>query len=152
MNNTHQGIFIRDACLEDIPAMASLLGELGYPTSDEDMRNRFTPIALHPDLRTFIADINGTPIGLLGLSRNWAYERNGIYVRVLVLVVSSACQGRGVGWTLMNRAEEWAREIGAVRMIVNCANREERVKAKAFYQHFGFELYSSGYVKNLLDS
>jgi GNAT superfamily N-acetyltransferase len=144
-------IIVRDASLSDIPAMASLMVELGYPTTEEDMRMRFTQIADHPDMRTLVAVANGSTVGLLGLSKNWAYERNGLYVRVLALVVSSAHRARGIGWKLLRSGEDWAKQIGATRMIVHCGNREERVRAKAFYQLFGFELNSSGYVKNLID-
>ncbi len=149
MNNT-PGVILRDAHLSDVSAMASLLVELGYPTSDVDMQNRFSQIVRHPDMKTLIAEIDGTLVGLIGLSKHWAYERNGIYVRVLALVVSDAHRGQGIGWKLMTSAEAWANEMGAVRMVVNCGNREERIKAKAFYQHFGFELNSSGYIKKIL--
>ncbi|MED2971909.1 hypothetical protein P4361_06445 [Fictibacillus sp. B-59209] len=41
---------------KDIPELADLMGELGYPTETKAMEERFTKIAVHPDYHTIVAE------------------------------------------------------------------------------------------------
>jgi GNAT superfamily N-acetyltransferase len=83
------------------------------------------------------------------MARNYYYEQNGIYVRVLALVIAQGFRQHGIGRQLMKASEEWARKIGADRILLNCGNREERKIAQLFYQKIGYQIKSSGFVKNL---
>ena len=140
-------ITIRDAKPNDLVALTSLMNELGYPTEKEEMEVRMEHINLHPDFRTFIADFNSHVVGFMGLSKNFSYEENGIYIRILALVVHKSARGNGVGFELIKTVENWAKEIGANRIILTCGNREERNVAHIFYRKMGFEIQSTGYIK-----
>ena len=53
-------LVIREATQSDIPAIASLMSDLGYPTTVETMTERLTPILRNPDHRTFVGHpVNG---------------------------------------------------------------------------------------------
>ena len=142
-------IIIREAALTDILALAELMNELGYATSIDEMKSRFENIKNHKDYKTFVATDNTAILGMVGLSKNYSYEQKGIYVRVLAMVTRSKFRKNGIGKKLMDVAENWASEIGANKVLLNCGNREEREIAQLFYKKIGYQVRSSGFVKKL---
>jgi GNAT superfamily N-acetyltransferase len=72
----------------------------------------------HKDYKTFIAAIDKQILGMVGLTKNYFYEQNGIYVRVLVLVTSSEFRQTGIVKKLMVKAENWTKEIGAETVLL----------------------------------
>jgi len=142
-------ILIRHATAEDIPALALLMNELGYPTTVAEMQSRYTLMQNHPDYATWMAVCDNQVAGMIGLLRNIYYEKNGIYIRVGALVVHKAYRNLGLGKALLQKATDWAIELGASHILLNSGNREERKAAHAFYQHLGFEPKTTGFVKTL---
>jgi len=140
---------IRPAVEVDIPELASLMNELGYPTSTQEMRIRYMALAAHPDYTTWVAEMDNQVIGMIGLIRQLYYEKNGIYIRIGALVINSHYRKKGIGKLLMQKAGEWAVETGASQVLLNSGNREERKDAHAFYQHLGFEPKTTGFVKTI---
>ena len=144
-----QNIIIREAGTDDIPALAEFMNELGYNTTMDEMRTRFENIQNHIDHKTFLAITDTEISGMVGVSKNYSYEQNGIYVRVLALVTQSRFRHKGIGKKLLEAAENWAREIGAEKVLLNCGNREERTIAHLFYKKMGYQVKSSGFIKKL---
>jgi GNAT superfamily N-acetyltransferase len=140
---------IRPAIEDDIPALASLMNELGYATTTQDMRVRFMALAAYPDYTTWVAVCNKQVIGMIGLIKQLYFEKNGVYIRVGALVIDSHYRRKGIGKLLMQKADEWAAETGAGQILVNSGNREERKDAHAFYQHLGYEPKTTGFVKTI---
>jgi GNAT superfamily N-acetyltransferase len=146
---TAENIILRAATKADCTALSVLMTELGYPTTPAEMITRFENIENHADYRTIVAIAGQKVIGMLGATKNFFYEKNGIYVRIVVLVTDSSYRKKGVGKLLVDDIQNWAKEIGAGSMLVNCGNREEREEAHQFYKNKGFTVKSSGYVKML---
>ena len=140
-------IIIREAKPTDVAALTELMNELGYDTTMDEMKTRFENIQKHNDYKTFIAVEDTEILGMVGLSKNFSYEQNGIYVRVLALVTRSSFRQKGIGKKLMDVAENWAKEIGAEKILLNCGNREERAIAQLFYKKIGYQIKSSGFIK-----
>ncbi|MEQ2528315.1 GNAT family N-acetyltransferase [Bacillaceae bacterium CLA-AA-H227] len=140
---------IRKANIHDIPALASLMEQLGYPTTIESMNLRFRHIELNPDYHTFVASINGEVVGMIGLIKSFYYQLDGVYVRIVALVVDSRYRNEGIGKSLVEQAENWAKSLGAIGMSVNSGNRPERVNAHRFYKNMGYVDKSTGFAKSL---
>jgi N-acetylglutamate synthase-like GNAT family acetyltransferase len=140
---------IRQATAKDIPALAELMNELGYPTTVVDMQQRFELLQSHADYLTWVAVFNNQVVGMIGLIRNIYYEKNGLYIRVGALVVNKAFRKMGLGKCLLQKATDWAIESGITQIYLTSGNREERIAAHAFYKHLGFEPRSTGFVKTL---
>jgi GNAT superfamily N-acetyltransferase len=143
----YKQINTREAAMTDITALTDLMNQLGYPTTKDEMNSRFTNIQHHEDYKTFVATADSQVVGMVGMTKGYFYEQNGIYVRVLALVTNTECRQHGIGKQLMEAAENWAREIGAGTILLNCGNREERKVAQQFYQKIGYQIKSSGFVK-----
>ena len=140
-------IITRQATMHDVAALTSLMNQLGYPTTVEEMQIRFENISLHEDYRTFVAVYNENIAGMIGFVKNIFYEKNGSYIRIVAMVVDKLYRKKGIGTQLMQRAENWALELNINTMILNSGNREERKEAHFFYQKLGFEQKSIGFVK-----
>lgn len=127
-------MIIRRATDADAPAIASLAGELGYPTEPAQMRVRLG--ALHPDddaLFVAVAGVAGIGWAHVAALRVVVSEP---YAELRGLVVASALRSRGVGARLLAAAEEWTRERGLTRIRVRSNVIRERTHA--FYERHGY--------------
>ena len=138
---------IRDAADADAPQLAALMSELGYPTTDVKMTKRLSPIGADPNFRTLVAETASVVIGVAGVGIAPFYERNGMYGRLLALVVAEAYRSSGVGRALVNAAEAWLVQRGATAMVVGTAHHRER--AHRFYERAGYKSTGIRYVKEL---
>ncbi|AKM18320.1 MULTISPECIES: GNAT family N-acetyltransferase [Bacillaceae] len=141
---------IRKATSNDIPELASLMEQLGYPTSVEQMRIRFSNIESNPSYHTLVAEYDGKVVGMIGLCTGVFYELDGSYVRIVALVVDSNYRSKGIGRKLIEEAESWAKRQGAISIGVNSGNRTERLTAHQFYINMGYEQKSIGFAKKLI--
>ncbi|PRX78908.1 putative N-acetyltransferase YhbS [Bacillus sp. V-88] len=140
---------IRKVTQSDVKELAILMNQLGYPTSLNEMKLRMAQIDSTPDYLTLVAEVKGKVAGMVGLTKGYYYEMDGCYVRIVALVVNSAFRNMGIGHELVSEAERWARHIGAKGIGLNSGNREERLKAHAFYRRRGYVAKSTGFAKNL---
>ncbi|WP_425433662.1 N-acetyltransferase family protein [Natribacillus halophilus] len=140
---------VRKATVNDAAECAELMQHLGYPTTAQKMETRLREITSHPDYHTLIAVHDGKTVGMIGLIKSFFYERDGIYVRIVVNVVDNNYQNLGIGKSLMQAAEHWAKTIGADVMALNSGDRSERSNAHMFYKKYGFAEKSVGFVKSL---
>lgn len=140
---------IRKATSQDIDKLASLMGELGYPTTREQMHIRFHNIEAAPDHYTLVADYEGEIVGMIGFHTGFSYNDDGIYARIIALVVDSNYRSKGIGKLLLTEAENCARNLGATGIGLNSGNRSERERAHQFYKDRGYSAKSTGFVKSL---
>jgi len=137
------GISIRPMVAEDVPDVAVLTGQLGYPSTEEQVRRRFEALR---ELRfgdVFVAE--SEPDGVVG----WLYVALQVTIEgdagaeVWGLVVDESLRGRGIGKALMARAEDWARERGFrdVSLRTNIIRKETH----RFYQSLGYEITKTQY-------
>jgi len=69
-------ITIRDAKLSDVSSLAALMCELGYETTNAEMRQRLKSILRDARFRTFVAEIDNTVCGVIGTLTHPSYEHN----------------------------------------------------------------------------
>jgi GNAT superfamily N-acetyltransferase len=142
-------IYLRESLPTDLLTLASLCTELGYPTSTEDMTARTAEISLQPNSKTVVAEVNNQIVGFMGITKCLSWEQNGCFVRIQALVVSEQYRKLGIGKSLIDYAESWAKEMDAKHLVLNCGNRPERDSAHKFYSKIGFEAKSMGYKREL---
>ena len=135
-DGTSAGITVRTAGVADAAAIASLCGQLGYPSTGDDIERRLAQAGRGSDAAVLVAD--SSTDGVIGwvhiravhlLTRDACAELGG-------LVVDEAWRGRGIGGRLMAAAEDWARRQGldTLRLRSNVI----RDGAHAFYRGRGF--------------
>lgn len=142
-------MLIREFQTEDIPAITELTITLGYDTTIEQMTTRMKTIAQLDNYWTFVAVLDETIVGYIGLNKNYFWEQDGHFIRTQALVVNKDHRRFGIGQKLIEQAEKLARQINANLIVLNCGNRDERQSAHQFYPKMGFEAKSTGYFKKI---
>ena len=131
---------IRPATLEDAPAIASLAGELGYPTEAAEMRSRLGALLQSEDSAVFVGVAGVAVIGWANVAAVRLVESEP-YAELRGLVVAAALRSRGAGGRLLLAAEEWARARGLARIRVRSNVTRERTHA--FYERHGYTITKS---------
>jgi GNAT superfamily N-acetyltransferase len=133
-------IKIRPARTSDVPRLTVLSGELGYPSTEKEIRARLAKLKATSRHAVFVAETADGVIGWLHVSRDHLLE---VPVRAEVngLVVSSTARGQGAGKLLLEAAEEWARKKKCTSMSVR--SNVIRDRAHAFYEREGYEHYKT---------
>jgi len=131
------GVRVRRAAAADIPQFPELCNQLGYPSSEEEVRARFGGIDAAADHGLFVAETaDGRLAGFLHVFviRTMESEPR---AEIGGLVVDAVQRSHGVGTLLMERAENWAREHGC--KIVSLRSNVIRERAHAFYERLGYK-------------
>ena len=136
-----KGLKIRRATHADAVRIAELSGQLGYPATVAQIRQRLLRIKPTSQHVVFVAESpeNGV-IGWLHVSRQPLLEEE-IRAEVNGLVVAEGQRSLGAGAQLLAAAEDWARKHGCKGMSVRSNVIRER--AHQFYERHGYEHYKT---------
>ncbi len=129
-------VSVRPAGLADAPAMARLIGSLGYPSTADEMRRRLQAILARDDFLTLVAATGTGVVGTIGVQLCPSYNRDALTGRIASLVVDEALRGQGIGGRLVAEAERRLRDSGVHGVFVN--SRHHRVEAQRFYERLGY--------------
>ncbi|HZI89561.1 MAG TPA: GNAT family N-acetyltransferase [Candidatus Polarisedimenticolia bacterium] len=132
---------VREMTAEDAERVAALSGQLGYPSTPDQIRHRLLGIEAHPEARVFVAcDAVGRVQGWVHVYGHRQLESGGA-AEVGGLVVDEEARGQGMGRALMAAAESWARERGYERLTLR--SNVVRDEAHRFYQRLGYTIVKS---------
>lgn len=130
-------VTVRPLVAEDLERVAALCGQLGYPSTPEQVRRRLNQMADDQDSAVFVANEAG------GRVVGWVH----VYVRRLLevdqhveiggLVVEEGYRCRRVGRLLMEQAEDWALHNGCSAVYVRSSIL--RKGAHSFYRGIGYD-------------
>jgi ribosomal protein S18 acetylase RimI-like enzyme len=138
---------IRDAKLSDAPALAALMCELGYETSNAEMSRRLKSILSDPRYGTFVAEIDNEIRGMIGTLTHASHEHDDLSGKIIALVVSRKYRQSGVGRALIAAAEKDFASRNVSR--VTLTTRFERKEAHQFYEALGYLRTGFRFGKNL---
>ena len=141
------GLTIRHATIADAERIASLITELGYPTSPEQMTGRLATILGDDTYRTLVGCDGATIAGVVGTRVGPMYEMDEPYGQIMVLVIAAAYRRHGIGGRLVQAAESFFAARGARVAVVTSAHR--RADAHAFYESHGYTFDGRRYKKAL---
>jgi ribosomal protein S18 acetylase RimI-like enzyme len=131
-------IEIRSAEERDIAALARLAGQLGYPSTAEEVRERFSKTVTAADHATFVAVAPGdTVIGWIQLCEARSIESDA-RADITGLVVDAEFRSGGAGRRLVERGEEWARQRGLA--LVGVRSNVVRERTHVFYERLGYSV------------
>jgi len=140
-NGKRKELKIRRAKSDDAPRLAELSGQLGYPATTAQMRQRLRGILSASQHVVFVAESPGEGVvGWLHISRQPLLEIE-IRAEVNGLIVAEDHRSLGAGAQLMAAGEDWARKHGCKSMSVRSNVIRER--AHTFYERCGFEHYKT---------
>jgi len=140
-------VTIREARDSDAVAIASLLGELGFPTDAAAVPGRLKRMRAEGGQWTLVAERGGQVLGTATVMVRHMLSRDAPSGRVTSVVVSEAARSQGIGGALLARAEQICREAGCGALEVTSA--EHRTRAHEFYLRLGFEERRKRFIKVL---
>jgi len=127
---------IRGARPEDAAAVSRLLGELGHPAPEEEVRARLEELARLASHVVLVAESASGVVGAASAFVSPVLHRPGLVGRISVMVVAEGTRGTGVGTRLLQAMEEALAERGATRLELTSNVR--RADAHAFYEKRGW--------------
>ena len=135
------GMRVRRAISSDIPQLAQLAGQLGYPSSEDEIRARLAGIEAAPEHALFIAEsADGKIAGFLNVFVMRTIDSDA-RTEIAALVVDDAHRSLGVGKVLIEQAEAWARKNGC--RAIGLRSNVIRERAHRFYERLGYEHYKT---------
>ena len=126
---------LREARPEDVPALAELATELGYPSDAAVVSKRLHSLADQPGNRVLVAASDDGVAGWVHVFAAYRVESDG-FAELGGLVVRETLRGSGLGRLLVEAAEGWAREAGLGQMRVR--SYAVREATHRFYAHLGY--------------
>jgi GNAT superfamily N-acetyltransferase len=137
---------IRDARADDAPAIASLLGRLGYETEAAAVAPRLERLLIVGD-RVVVAVQDEDVVGLAHLHASPTLEHERPVAKIGALVVEETHRGEGIGRALVEAMEAEARARRCALLFLTAAARRE--DAHAFYRRVGLEETGTRFTKTL---
>lgn len=134
---------IRPATLGDVPLIADLNGQLGYPAPEPEVEARLEAVLASDDHAVLVATEDDRPIGWVHVAVERGLEASRVAC-LRGLIVDERHRSGGIGRLLIGAAEEWARAHGCQTVIVR--TRVTRERAHRFYRREGFELDKTSHV------
>lgn len=120
----------------DAGSVAALAGQLGYPSTPEQIRERFAILSRDPDSATFVGeDESGRVVGWAHVTGRRQLESEP-YAELAGLVVDASARRKGAGQALVSSAEAWAKGRGYPSMRVR--SNVKRAEARPFYEGIGY--------------
>jgi GNAT superfamily N-acetyltransferase len=132
-------VTVRPAKPEDVERITDLCGQLGYPSTVEQVQARLAHILLDPmHHQVFVAETAEHQVtGWIHICVLRALESDR-QAEIWGLVVDENHRSGGVGQLLIERAEAWAREHDCLAIGVHSNVIRER--AHEFYKRHGYEI------------
>ncbi|MFY9529950.1 MAG: GNAT family N-acetyltransferase [Candidatus Acidiferrales bacterium] len=131
-------VAVRAAQISDSARIAELSGQLGYPSTYDQVETRLREIQATAEHAVFVAQLaTGEVAGALDVfvMRTMEAEPR---AEIGGLIVDERYRSQGLGQRLMERADEWAREKHCAE--VGLRSNVIRDRAHAFYERLGYRV------------
>ena len=137
MGTTVTEITIRRVRPEDAEAVAELNGQLGYPATADEVRERIAALAsCEANQAVFVACRNEEVVGWVDVALT-SHLQSRPFALIGGLVVKQGMRGQRIGKRLCAEAEAWSRERGVSAVCVT--SRSTREDAHRFYLRDGYK-------------
>ena len=137
--------------ITDLSALHTLTTQLGYPSEFDEFVCRIKCLHADHNYQTLVALYDQRIIGYLGYVHQYTWESAGAFYRIQALVIDEEMRRKRIGWALICHLESLAIQHQVKRLVLTSGNRQERQTAHQFYLNMGFEIYSTGFAKEISD-
>ncbi|MGB8523871.1 MAG: GNAT family N-acetyltransferase [Candidatus Acidiferrales bacterium] len=127
---------IREALPQDYARIAELAGQLGYPSSPDEIAKRLDGMRRSNEHAVFVAQLAGEIAGWLAVFVYRVVEADA-RAEISGFFVDERYRSQRVGMHLLARAERWAREKGC--RAIGLRSNVIRDRAHTFYERHGYE-------------
>lgn len=135
--------------VDDSAALVPLLDQLGYPSSEQAIRDRLEFLLSDAAVGCWVAEDDAGLAGLLTGQLSRSIETDGPTARLTALVVDERARGQGTARLLTAAFEDWARSNGATK--AGLSSNTSRADAHSAYRKLGWTNTALGFTKDLSD-
>jgi len=128
-------MILRNAVLSDSAEIAQLTAELGYAADAKAISERLAGIVDQRNQLVLVAILEERILGWMQAHASVVLE-SGYRVEIVGLIVGKDSRRAGIGRSLVQRAELWARQLGANAIVVR--SNTKRIESHRFYPALGF--------------
>ena len=146
-------MIVREAQVEDAPKVAQLMGQLGYPITEEEMRSNIQNFFKMPWHLAWVVEEEKEIVGCVALSIGQMFHRNKKSARITAIVVDEKHRRKGIGRLLLHTAEKYAKHRGCEGMELTSGIHRAPLGSHDFYKAFGYEEFNDRkkyFVKSFL--
>lgn len=122
----------------DLPALISLMEQLGYPIEREAMRENIASYLALPNQKAWVAENEGVVVGCIAVAITHYFHRPSSFLRIISLVVNQEHRRLGIGKSLMSIAEKFAIERGCTYVELTSGVHRAKLGSHQFYQSLGY--------------
>jgi GNAT superfamily N-acetyltransferase len=127
---------IREARPQDYARIAELAGQLGYPSSPDEIAKRLDGLRRSDEHGVFVAQLGSELAGWLAVFVYRVIEADA-RAEISGFVVDERFRSQRIGMHLLACAERWAREKGC--RAIGLRSNVIRDRAHAFYESHGYQ-------------
>ena len=146
MDPVKSTLTIRTARQDDVPALAGLLTELGFPAPPDTVAARLTAMLAQAH-EILVAVREEERLGLLTVHITPVLHRPTPVGRITALVVTERARGQGIGRALVETAERLLARQGCG--LIEVTSNRRLTGAHGFYERLGYETTSLRLKKSL---
>lgn len=139
-------IQIEPAQLHDAPQLATLLTQLGYPTSAQQALQKIQEHQ-NPGYHLLVARDGHFAIGFVSLLVYTAIHHSNPIGRITAFCVDESVRSSGVGGQLLLAAESYFRTHGCFK--VELTSNLKRAESHEFYRNRGYSVTNKHFIKIL---
>jgi GNAT superfamily N-acetyltransferase len=143
MNDSAQ-LTLRAATASDADRLASLLTDEGYPAGPSDLARRIERFSA-ADSGVVVAEQAGEVLGFVAFDRVPRFESDGVFIRVVTVVVDPGARERGIAKTLLAEVERVARAEGVSFLEVTAGHH--RPDARQLFESVGYDATVTTYLR-----
>jgi GNAT superfamily N-acetyltransferase len=137
-------LYITPMGIEDVTAVTELARQLGYPSTNDEIQNRFERMQKEPGNHVLVARAtDGTACGWIHLRHDFSLGSDP-RLEVAGLVVDEKVRGQGIGAQLMAEAEKHARAHGL--HLIRLRSNTSRAGAHRFYERLGYAIKKTSHL------
>ena len=131
-------IEIRFAHHDDLPGLLSLMAQLGYPCSPEELEEYFNSFVPLDGYGVAVACSDSKVVGWIAWSKSKLFVVNKIRFHLEGVVVDECYRGQGIGKKLMTFLEEVAQQSCPVIIDLCSGLRRSKDGTHEFYKSLGY--------------
>ena len=132
-------ILIRDAIAADSSVLVNLMGQLGYPTTQDEMIKRVKLYQNNQAYNIWVAERDGIVVGCISIALIEYFHRKAQFMRITTLVVDANHRRQGVGKLLMEYAEAFASKHGCCFIELTSGTHRAKIGSHDFYKSLGYQ-------------
>jgi len=130
---------LRQVESKDLPALLPLFAQLGYPTSEQALNERFIRFVQNPGYGVIVAVLDDQTVGLVAWSRSHRLISDVTRLHIEALVVDAAFRNQGIGKRLINFVEEIALTLSPSLVDLTSGLRRAKDGIHDFYKNLGYK-------------